>query len=275
MTVTCRVLKISTSGYYEWRSRRPSARDVEDAHLVHLLRAVHARSRQTYGVRRCHAELRLGAGLRVGHKRVWRLLRLAGLQGVHRRRWRHHTPAQAVWEDRVQRKFRADGPNKLWFTDITQHRTREGWVYCAAVLDVYSRRVVGWSIADHIRTELVVDALQMARWQRRPQPGTIVHADRGTQYTSWLFGHRLRAAGLLGSMGRVASSVDNALVESFWSTMQRELLDRRTWTSRTELASAMFEWIEAWYNPRRRHSALGYLSPVEYEALHSAANIAA
>ena len=274
MTVSCRVLKISTSGYYEWRSRGPSARDLEDAHLIQQLREVHARSRQTYGVRRCHAELRLAAQLRVGHKRVWRLLRLAGRQGVHRRRWRHHTPTAAIWEDRVQRKFSADRPDKLWFTDITQHRTREGWVYCAAVLDVYSRRIVGWSIADHLRTELVVDALEMARWRRKPI-GTIVHSDRGTQYTSWLFGHRLREAGLLGSMGKVACAYDNSVMESFFGSMQIELLDRRTWATRAELANAIFEWIEAFYNPTRRHSALGYLSPNDYETLHSPAATAA
>jgi len=133
---------------------------------------------------------------------------------------------------------------------------------------------VGWSIADHIRTELVVDALEMARWQRSPD-GTVVHADRGAQYTSWVFGHRLRAAGLLGSMGRVASSVDNALIESFWSTMQRELLDRQQWGSRVELASAIFEWIEGFYNPRRRHTALGMMPPHDFETLHTAAITAA
>jgi transposase InsO family protein len=134
---------------------------------------------------------------------------------------------------------------------------------------------VGWSISDRITAEIVVDALEMARWRRRPKPGTVVHADRGAQYTSWLFGHRLRQAGLLGSMGRVASSVDNALIESFWSTMQRELLDRTTWDSKTQLASAMFEWIEGFYNPRRRHTSLGDLSPADYEALHTTAEIAA
>jgi putative transposase len=146
---------------------------------------------------------------------------------------------------------------------------------CAAVIDAFSRRIVGWSISDRITAEIVVDALEMARWRRRPQPGTIVHADRGAQYTSWLFGHRLRQAGLLGSMGRVASSVDNALIESFWSTMQRELLDRSTWTSRAELSSAMFEWIEGFSNPTRRHTALGNLSPIEFETLHTAASAAA
>jgi putative transposase len=144
-------------------------------------------------------------------------------------------------------------------------------VYCCAVLDVYSRAIVGWSIAGHMRTELVVDALQMATWRRRPAPGVIVHSDRGSQYTSWVFGHRLRAAGLLGSMGRVASSVDNTMMESFWNGMQRELLDTRSWQTQAELASAIFEWIEAWYNPRRRHTSLQMLSPHDYETLHKTA----
>ena len=157
------------------------------------------------------------------------------------------------------------------------HRTptAEGTVYCAAVLDVFSRQVVGWSIADHMRSELVVDALEMACWRRRPTPGAIVHSDRGAQPTSWIFGDRLRAAGLLGSMGRVASSVDNTMIESFWSTMQRELLDRQHWTSRDQLASAIFEWIEALYNPIRRHSALAYFSPTAYDALHATIGTAA
>jgi putative transposase len=169
VAVTCRVLKVSTSGSYEWRHRGPSSRDLADAHLLNTLCEVHAGSRQTYGVRRCHAELRLGdLQLCVAHKRVARPMRIGGLPGVHRRRWRHARPSTAVWEDRVQRCFSADRPSKLWFTDITQHRTAEGWVYCAAVLDVYSWRIVGWSIADHLRTELVLDALQMARWRRDP-----------------------------------------------------------------------------------------------------------
>ena len=172
-------------------------------------------------------------------------------------------------EDLVRRRFTAEEPNRLWVTDITEHPTGEGKVYCVAVVDVFSRMVVGWSIADHIRAELVVDALEMACWRCRPQPGTIVHADRGSQYTSWVFGHRLRAAGLLGSMGRVASSVDNGLMESFWSTMQRELLDRHAWSTRAELSSAIFEWIEAFYNPRRRHSALGQIAPATFEARHT------
>jgi len=274
VAVTCRVLKVSTSGYYEWRTRGPSSRDLEDAYLLDAIIAVHADARGTYGVRRVHAELTLGQDRRCGHQRVERLMRVHGLQGVHRRRWRHAKRSPAVFEDHVQRKFVADAPNRLWVTDITQHRTGEGWVYCAAVIDVHSRRCVGWSIADHLRTELVVDALDMARWQRKPV-GTTVHSDRGAQYTSWLFGQRLRQAGLMGSMGKVACAYDNSLMESFFGSMQIELLDRRSWATRAELASAIFEWIEAWYNPRRRHSALGYRSPLEFESLHKTANPAA
>ncbi len=275
VAVTCRVLKVSRTGYYDWASRRPSARSQADAALEDTIAMVHAQSRGTYGSPRVHAELRLGLGIRCGRKRVARIMRSSGLHGVCHPRKLRNRPAPATHEDLVRRVFTADTIDRIWFTDITQHRATDGWVYCCAVIDACSRRVVGWSIADHLRTELVTDALQMAQWQRRPTAGTIVHADRGCQYTSWLFGHRLRQAGLLGSMGRVASSVDNALVESFWSSMQRELLDRRTWASRVELAAGMFDWIEGWYNPRRRHSSLGYLSPAQFEALHTAANQAA
>ena len=276
VAVACRVLGVSTSGFYDSQSRPPSARDLADADLLTEIRAIHQMSRGTYGAPRVHDELRLGQGRRLGRKRVARLMRRDGLSGVHRRRSSRHRPLPAVHEDLVQRRFRAEEPNRLWVTDITQHPTREGWVYCAVVLDVFSRRVVGWSIADHLRTELVVDALDMARWRRRPPTGqTVVHSDRGTQYTSWAFGHRLRSAGLLGSMGRVGTAWDNALVESFFGSMQLELLDRKTWDTRTELANAIFEWIEAWYNPRRRHTAIGSLSPVEFERLHTKAAPAA
>jgi putative transposase len=272
--VTCRVLKVSRSGYYGWRFRPPSARDLADAHLLDTIIEVHAAARGVYGARRVHAELRLGRRVLVGRRRVERLMRLHRLAGVHRRRWRHGHRAEAVWPDRVQRRFRADAPDRLWVSDITQHHTGEGWVYAAVVLDVYSRRVVGWSIADHLRTELVLDALDMARCRRKPA-ATIVHSDRGTQYTSWLFGNRLREAGLLGSMGKIASAYDNSLMESFFGSMQIELLDRRTWPTRAELVNAIFEWIEAFYNPTRRHSALDYRSPIEFEALHTAAQTAA
>jgi len=272
VAVACRVLRISTSGYYEWRGRAPSVRAVADASLTVQIREIHTMSRGSYGVPRVHAELRLGCGVRCGRKRVARLMRSTGLHGIYVRRRRRGCPAPSVHDDLVRRCFVADAPNRLWLTDITEHPTREGKVYLAAVLDVYGRRVVGWSIADHLRAELVVDALEMARWRRRPAPGqTVLHSDRGAQYTSWAFGHRLRDAGLLGSMGRVGSAYDNAMMESFFSTLQRELLDRKAWKTRKELASAIFEWIEAWYNPRRRHTSVDNLSPVDYERLYTAA----
>jgi putative transposase len=220
-----------------------------------------------------HAELRLGLGIRCSRKRVERLMARAGICGVHRRRGRSR-PAPAVHDDLVSRRFHADGPDRLWVTDITQHRSTEGWVYLAVVLDVWSRRVVGWAISDRITADIVVDALEMARLRRRPG-GTVVHSDRGAQYTSWLFGHRLRQAGLLGSMGRIGCGLDNAVAESFFGSMQIELLDRQAWATRDQLGSAMFEWIEAFYNPTRRHSALGYLSPTDYETANTPAAAAA
>jgi putative transposase len=266
VAVACRVLRVSTSGYYEWRDRAPSARALADAELSTQIVEVHAMSRGTYGAPRVHAELRLGRGVRCGRKRVARLMRKASLCGLYRPRGKRRRPLPPVHDDLVRRRFVADAPDRLWLTDITEHPTREGKVYCAAVLDVYSRRIVGWSIADHLRSELVVDALEMARWRRKPPPGqTVVHSDRGSQYTAWAFGQRLRAAGLLGSMGRVASALDNAMIESFFGTLQLELLDSRTWSTRAELGRAIFEWIEGWYNPRRRHTSADDLSPVDYE----------
>jgi len=269
VAVTCRVLGVARSSHYARAGRGPSPRAVSDAALTATISDIHAGSRRSYGAPRVHAELRLGLGVRCGRKRVARLMRSAGFAGIcHRRKRGRNRPDPATHDDLVQRRFAADAPNRLWCTDVTEHPTGQGKVYCAAVLDVYSRRIVGWSVADHMRAELVVDALQMARWNRQPQPGTVLHSDRGAQYTSWIFGHRLREAGLLGSMGRVASSVDNTMIESFWSTMQRELLDTRRWEDPAQLASAIFEWIEGWYNPRRRHTSLDDLSPADYERRH-------
>ena len=212
VAVACRVLAVSTAGYYEWRERAPSARAVVDQALSEQIVEIHAMSRGSYGAPRVHAELRLGQGVRCGRKRVARLMRSAGLHGIYRRRGRHARPAPAVHDDLVRRRFVADAPDRLWLTDITEHPTREGKVYCAAVLDVYSRRIVGWSIADHLRTELVVDALEMARWRRQPTRGeTVVHSDRGSQYTSWAFGHRRPAR--LDGPGRVGSrQLDDGVV---------------------------------------------------------------
>jgi putative transposase len=267
--VTCRVLRVSTSGYYDWRDRPASPWAVQDAELTENIRQIHSASYGTYGARRVHAELRLGQNIRIGRKRAERLMRAAGLQGVHRRRLRGCTrrdQAAEPAEDLVERRFTANAPDRLWVADITQHPTAEGWFYLAVVLDVFSRRVVGWAMADHLRAELVVDALQMAIWQRRPQPGAIHHSDHGSQYTSWAFGQRLRQAGLLGSMGSIGDCFDNGMAESFFATLQTELLDRSHWTSRTQLSQAVFAYLEGFYNPRRRHSALGYLSPADYEA---------
>jgi putative transposase len=200
-------------------------------------------------------------------------MRQAGLEGVYRRRRRGCTkrdPAATPNDDLVNRRFSVDGPDRLWVSDITEHPTGGGKVYLAVVLDAFSRRVIGHSIADHLRAELVVDALQMAIWRRNGPQGTIVHSDHGTQYTSWAFGRRLRAAGLLGSMGSVGDAFDNAVAESFFGTLQLELLDRHQWSSRYELAGAMFEWIECFYNPSRRHSSIGMLSPIDYETTTAA-----
>jgi putative transposase len=284
VALACRVLGVSTSGYYDWRNRPASPRQQSDLQLVEVIRNIHDRSRQTYGSPRVHAELRLGEGIRVGRKRVERLMRQHGIVGVHRRRSAGRTrsdsaaSAASCAADLVHRRFVADRPDALWVSDITQHRTEQGWVYCAVVLDTFSRRVVGWSIADHLRTELLVDALEMACLRRKPaaQMGAAVfHSDHGSQYTSWAFGQRLRRAGLLGSMGSIGDCFDNALAESFFSSMQIELLDRQRWRTRQELANAIFEWIEAFYNPVRRHSGLDYLSPVDYERAHTPAAPAA
>ena len=196
-------------------------------------------------------------------------MREAGLQGLYRRRGRRGSTGHATADDLVDRRFTVDTPDRLWLTDITEHPTGEGKLYCAAVLDAYSRRIIGWSIAAHIRTELVLDALGMAVLRRRPAGGdTILHSDHGTQFTSWAFGQRLRTAGLLPSMGTIGDCYDNSMMESFWGTLQLEVLDSRTWETRSQLANAIFEWIECWYNTERRHSSIGMLRPVEYETLH-------
>jgi putative transposase len=266
----CRTMKVSRSAFFTWRHRRtnPTARMLADAELAEVIAKVHDQSFGTYGVPRVTAELRLGLGRQVNHKRVERLMREQGLQGVTRRRrargCTRSRPADPRSDDLVHRQFRPDRPDRLWVQDITQHRTSEGWVYLAVVIDAWSRRVVGWSIADHLRAELVVDALEMARLRRQPT-GTTVHSDHGSQYCSWVFGQRLRTAGLFGSMGTVGDALDNAVAESFFASLQCELLDRHQWPTRAELARAMFHWIEAFYNPTRRHSTLGYLSPIDYE----------
>lgn len=274
----CRVMKVSASGFYEWRLRQanPCRRQLEDRVLTETITEIWTQSRGTYGSPRVWAELKLGQHVSISRKRVERLMRQAGIEGIYRRRNRGCTrrnPDAVTSDDLVNRRFHPSGPDRLWVADITEHPTREGKVYLAVVLDAWSRRVIGWSIADHLRTELVVDALDMACWRRKPAPhsGLIHHADHGTQYTSWAFGQRLRSAGLLGSMGSVGDALDNAMAESFFATLQLELLDRRTWHTRRQLAQAIFEYIEAFYNPERRHTSINNLSPTTYEATASVA----
>lgn len=268
VSLMCRFLGVSTSGYYAWLKRGPSCRALQDAALLAMIRKIHEDSRGIYGVPRIHAELALGHGVRCSRKRVARLMRLAGLAGVHRRRLRGCTRRNKDRQpqpDLVQRQFQRSGPNQLWVADLTQHRTGEGWLYLATILDMFSRRVVGWATAARAKAELVVNALEMAVWNRRPGQGAIHHSDHGSQYTSLAFTQRLKSVGLRGSMGTVGDALDNAAAESFFATLQTELLDRDHWETRQALKTALFDYIEVFYNRSRRHSALGQLSPDEYE----------
>ena len=268
VAVRCRVLEVSASGFYAWLRRQPSARARADAVLVERIRGIHQASRGTYGAPRVHAELADAHGVRCGRKRVARLMRTAGLAGVCRRRTLRTTrrePTAAAAADLVQRTFTASAPNRLWMADITYVPTWQGFLYLAVVLDAFSRRVVGWAMADHLRTDLVLDALEMALWNRRPPPGLIHHSDHGCQYTSLAFGRRCRQAGIALSMGSVGDCFDNAVAESFFASLECELIDRCRWRTHTDARMAVFDYIEGFYNPRRRHSALAYLSPVEYE----------
>jgi transposase InsO family protein len=260
----CRVLGVSESGYYAWRDRTPSQRAVRHAWLTEQIREIHTASRGTYGHRRVHAELTLGRGITVGHCQVELVMRHAGIAGISGRpKWRR-APKLATAADLVDRDFARTDPDRLWVTDITEHPTREGKVYCAVVLDTFSRLVVGWSIDSCATAALVTSALGMAIDRRDPD-GTVIHSDQGVQFTSWAFTQRVRDAGLLPSMGSVGDCFDNAVIESFWSRMQVELLDRKRWNTRVELATAIFEYLEIFHNRQRRHSALGMLTPVEFE----------
>ena len=262
----CRVLRVSPSGYYAWRQRGPSARARADVALLAALRTYHQRSDGTYGAPRLLEDLR-EAGVRVGQKRIARLLRGAGLQGVSRRRGVRTTrrgPAETPAADLVQRDFTAAAPNQLWVADITYIPTWAGFLFLAVVLDAYSRRIVGWAMAPHLKTDLVLDALNMALAQRKPH-GVIHHSDQGSQYTSLAFGHRCDAMGVRPSRGSVGDAYDNAMAESFFATLECELLARRRFQTQAEARVAVFRYIEGWYNPHRRHSALGQRSPISYE----------
>ncbi len=263
----CRVLKVSASGYYAWVDRPPSARAIDDAVMVERIRVVHAESDATYGMPRVRAEL-VDQGARISRKRVARLMRRHGIRGVSRRRGfvvttrrdESHRPAP----DLVNRRFVADGPNQLWVADMTYVPTWAGFIFLAVVLDVWSRRIVGWSIGEQMTAELVLAALNMALEQRRPDE-VIHHSDQGSQYTSVRFGERCKLMGVRPSMGTVGDAYDNAMAESFFASLECELLDRRNFQSKTEARLALFTYIEGWYNPRRRHSALGYRSPANFE----------
>jgi putative transposase len=266
----CRVLSVSTSGYYAWRDRAPSERALANAVLAERIRQVHADSHHTYGMPRVRAEL-MDQGMIVSRKRVARLMRANAIRGISRRRGftvttrRDKSAGKAP--DLVQRKFEAEGANQLWVADMTYVPTWAGFIYLAVVLDAWSRRVVGWAIGETMTAELVLSALNMALQQRKAQ-GVIHHSDQGSQYTSVAFGERCRKMGVRPSMGSVGDAYDNAMAESFFASLECELIDRRSWQTKTDARLALFTWIEGWYNPRRRHSALAYLSPMNFEAKH-------
>ncbi len=262
-----RVLGVSPSGYYAWCARSPSARAQTDQVLLAQIRVSHEQSRGTYGAPRIHAELQ-AQSIRCGRKRIARLMRAADLVGAQRRRYRGTTRQDreaAAAPDLVKRDFTASAPDQLWVADVTYVPTGEGWLYLATVLEAWSRRIVGWAMADKLRTELVVEALNMAVGNRRPTVGVVHHSDRGAQYTSLAFSRRCKDAGVLPSMGSIGDAYDNALAEAFFASLETELLMRHTFATRKAARLALFDYIEAFYNPHRRHSALGYLSPAEFE----------
>jgi transposase InsO family protein len=267
----CGLLEVSKSAYYERRKGVPSARQLSDAELLIKIKAIHKESKGTYGAPRIHREL-LHRHIACGKRKVTRLMRMAGLEGRCKRRWRTTTvadPAAELARDLIQRRF---GPcaemDRRYVGDITYIATWEGWSYLATVIDLASRKVVGWALADHMRTELVTDALTMAFATRAPAPGVTFHSDRGCQYTSGDFAELARANGVVLSVGRKGECWDNAVAESFFATIKRELIETRAWPTRAGLRRAVFEYIEGWYNTRRLHSTLGYLSPAQYEAVH-------
>jgi len=272
VSLSCELLEVSRSGYYEWATRGPSERDLQDLLLIEKIREIHKANRGVYGAPRIHAELRMGHGIHVGRKRVERLMRQAGVSGLVTRKRARTTvsvPGVRVADDLVDRNFRPEAPNVLWVADITYLRTWEGWLYLAAVQDAFSRLIVGWSMADNMEAPLVVDALKMALARRRPPEGLIHHSDQGSQCVSLTFGQAARDAGIARSMGSKGDRYDNAVAETFFATLKKELVHRYSWPTRRDLTSEVFEYIEGFYNPRRRHSTLGMLSPVAFEAQHA------
>jgi putative transposase len=265
----CRVLGVSRSGFYDWCTRPPSRRELDDRALTLRIGEIHRITRGAYGAPRIAAELR-AEGIRISDKRVARLMRAARLQGKHLRRWRRPRAAVgASVPDLVTRRFDPDDRDRIWASDITDISTAQGWLHLAVVMDLHSRRVLGWATADHLRTELPLRALEMALSRRRPARGLVHHSDHGPQFTSAAFAERTAQAGIALSMGTIGSAYDNAVVESFFATIKRERLDDERFLTRAHARSVIAEWIEVFYNCRRRHSKLGYLSPVEFEAVGS------
>lgn len=263
----CRELGVSRSGYYAWRGRGPSERTDADHGLLAIIADAYARLRGNPGVRRIHAEL-IALGHRLSRKRVWRLMNGADLQGRHPKTWKRTTvpgefPAPAP--DLIGRDFTAEQPNRRWCGDVTYVKTWAGWAYLATVIDLHSRAVIGWAIADHMRTELVTAALDMALTHRQPPAGVIFHSDRGSQYTSALFAKFCRDNNIRRSLGRTGICYDNAVAESFFATYKKELIHTQPWPTIEYLKKATFDWIETYYNTQRRHSTLGYLTPHELE----------
>ena len=272
----CRSLGVTESGYYAWRGRPTSPRTLRRIFLATQITEVHRDSGGVYGAHRVRAELLFGRQILVGHNAVADIMRELGIKGVPKRRLPKGARVGNVsCSDLVRRIFRRDRPDELWMTDITEHPTREGKVYCCAVIDAYSRMVVGWAVDATQTSALVTNALGMATRRRDPSEGLVVHADRGVQFTSWAFSQRVREAGIAQSIGAVGCPYDNAVVEAFWGRMQVELLNRKSWRTRIELASAIHDYIELFHNTRRRHSALGMLSPSEFEDRYFHANAAA
>jgi len=263
----CRLLEVSCSGFYAWRSRPASARQTSDLALGRLITTLFAEHKGRYGVRRIHAEL-IMTGHHVGYKRVQRLMKQLGLQSVHPRPYKRTTLASAPADhlvDLVLRDVHPPGPNQTWVGDITYIRTWTGWAYLATVIDCHSRTVVGWAVADHMRTELIVDALDMAIKNRHPAPGVIFHSDRGSQYTSEQFRSFCASNNVRPSVGKTGICYDNAVAESFFATIKKELVHLRPWPTLARLSSALFTYIETYYNRKRRHSTLAYLTPLEFE----------
>jgi transposase InsO family protein len=272
----CRVLEVAPSGYYAWCQHRLSARAQANTVLLAQIRGIHQRSYGTYGAPRVHAELREHQQ-RVSRKRVARLMRSAGLVGRPPRRFRRTTVADPSVQatDLVQRQFTATAPDRMWFGDITYIRTWEGWLYLAVLVDAYSRKVVGWAMADHLRTELASGALHMAVTTRQPKPGLVHHTDRGVQYTSAVYRRVLASHHIAQSVGKPGTCWDNAVAESFFATLKNELVYRHTWMTHRQARNAIFAFIAGWYNQHRRHSALGYRSPAAVEQRTTSTPLAA